>query len=73
MLNGLRQMATCGRPVFVCLLSQKGHAGSQVAPQLIRALQFYEIEDRLGWITGDNHGTNDTLSREIEEHLSNEV
>lgn len=48
----------------------EGHAGSEVAPHIIKALQFYEIEDRLGWITGDNHGANDTLCRELEEHFN---
>jgi hypothetical protein len=47
-----------------------GHAGSQVAPHVIRMLQFYEIEDRLGWITGDNHGANDTLCRELGDHMA---
>ena len=46
-----------------------GHGGNQVAPHLIETLQFYDIEHRLGWITGDNHGANDTLCRDIEEHL----
>jgi hypothetical protein len=47
----------------------EGHAGSEVAPHLIKALEFYNIEGRLGWITGDNHGANDTLCRELEQHL----
>lgn len=48
-----------------------GHAGAAVAPFFIEVLATYEIEDCVGWITGDNSGTNDTMCRAIEEHLSN--
>jgi hypothetical protein len=49
-----------------------GHAGSEVAPHLIKALRFFEIEEKVGWVTGDNHGANDTLCRALEEHLQSE-
>ena len=49
-----------------------GHSGAAVAPYFIATLQWYDIEERLGWITGDNHGANDTLCRAIEEYLSND-
>ena len=47
-----------------------GHSGAAVAPFFIDTLQLYEIEDKIGWITGDNHGANDTLCRAIEDHLT---
>jgi hypothetical protein len=49
-----------------------GHSGAAVAPYFIDTLQWYDIEERLGWITGDNHGANDTLCRAIEEYLVND-
>jgi hypothetical protein len=49
-----------------------GHSGAAVAPYFIATLQWYEIEDRLGCITADNHGANDTLCEAIEDHLRSE-
>jgi hypothetical protein len=46
-----------------------GHGGEEVAPHLIKTLQIYDIEDKLGYITGDNASANDTLCRAIETHL----
>jgi hypothetical protein len=49
-----------------------GHSGEAVAPFFIDVLQWYDIEDKLGCITGDNHGANDVLCRALEEHLRTE-
>ena len=47
----------------------KGHAGAEVAPFIIQVLEDYEIKERLGYITADNHGANDTLCKAIAKEL----
>lgn len=37
-----------------------GHGGQAVAEHAVCTLYFYGIKDRLGFVTGDNHGANDT-------------
>ena len=32
-------------------------------------LEAYSITDRLGYITADNHGANDTMCKELEQQL----
>ena len=36
------------------------------------ALRDYDIVKKIGYIIGDNHGSNDTLCRSLETYLSNE-
>lgn len=48
---------------------QNGHAGAEVAPVLRRVLEDFGIEEKLGYITGDNHGANETMCRALEEQL----
>jgi hypothetical protein len=47
----------------------EGHAGATVAPFILKALEGYEIKERLGYITADNHGANDTLCRALADKL----
>ena len=47
----------------------EGHSGVKVAPYVLAALETYGIKDRLGYITADNHGANDTLCESIHEQL----
>lgn len=48
-----------------------GYAGSEVAKHVLSTLAFYEIKDKLGFITGDNHGANDTLCQAIALQVDN--
>lgn len=48
-----------------------GHAGAAVAPKILRTLERYNIVDKLGYITSDNHRANDTMCRCIAEELEN--
>ena len=48
---------------------RNGHAGVEVAAQIMTTLEAYDITDRLGYITADNHGANDTLCAELERQL----
>ena len=48
---------------------RNGHAGVEVAGEIITTLEAYGITDRLGDITADNHGANDTLCEESERKL----
>jgi len=47
----------------------EGHAGEAVAPHILRTLERYSITEKLGYITTDNHGANDTMCRAIESAL----
>ena len=49
----------------------KGHSGAQVAPYILSTLKDYGVEERLGYITTDNHGANDTMCTAIEEEIPN--
>lgn len=46
---------------------EAGHSGEEVAKHVIQTMEWYDFRDRLGFITGDNHGANDTLCRAIAE------
>ena len=46
-----------------------GHAGPEVAKEIMKVLVFYELTGKVGYITGDNHGANDTLCTALSEHL----
>ena len=48
---------------------EDGHSGRAVAKHVIQALVFYGIQGKLGFLTADNHGANDTLCRAIAEEL----
>jgi len=48
---------------------EDGHSGSEVAQQVIKKLDNYGIKERLGYITTDNHGANDTLCVALSEQL----
>jgi hypothetical protein len=49
---------------------RNGHAGVEVAAQIATTLEAYDITDRLGYITTDNHGANDTMCEELSKRLS---
>jgi hypothetical protein len=46
---------------------ETGHSGEEVAKHVIQTMEWYDFRDRLGFMTGDNHGANDTLCRAIAE------
>jgi len=48
------------------------HKGSEQAVFVMSALRDYDIVKKIGYIIGDNHGSNDTLCRSLETYLSNE-
>jgi hypothetical protein len=56
----------------LCELPQ-GHSGTEVAPIVLEVLEDFEITERLGYITTDNHGANDTLCRALSEALSKQL
>jgi hypothetical protein len=47
-----------------------GHAGAKVAPYVLSVLKDYEIKDKLGYVTADNHGANDTLCEALANELT---
>src|SRR5438552_3473727 len=51
---------------------EEGHGGEQQAGVLLRVLEDYGIVDKIGYVTGDNHGSNDKLCRFISKHLSDQ-
>ncbi|KAM0724076.1 hypothetical protein Q7P37_000256 [Cladosporium fusiforme] len=63
--DGRLQHALLGMPEL-----HYGHAGELVAPLIVHTLESYGIEKRLGYVTADNAGANDTLCRAMEEYLS---
>lgn len=46
---------------------EAGHSGEEVAKYVTQTKEWYGFENRLGFMTGDNHGANDTLCRAIAE------
>jgi hAT family C-terminal dimerisation region len=48
------------------------HAGAEQATLLMSILQDFKITHKVGYIMGDNHGSNDTLCRSLKMHLSKE-
>lgn len=46
-----------------------GHAGEEVAIHVFEAIQLYAIERRLGCITSDDAGSNDTLCKYLAGKL----
>jgi hypothetical protein len=47
-----------------------GHGGEHQASELVKVLDEYGILDRIGYCTGDNHGSNDLMLRELSKDLS---
>ena len=47
-----------------------GHSGAKVAPWIISTAREFGIEQRLGYITTDNHKANDTMCAAISEEIS---
>ena len=47
----------------------EGHAGAQVAPFVLETLKDYQIEHKLGYLTADNHGANDTLCEALAKEV----
>lgn len=45
------------------------HGGEQQAPYIMRVAKEYEIVDKIGYFTGDNHGSNDKLLRHVSKDL----
>jgi hypothetical protein len=58
----------CKALLDLCELPE-GHAGAEVAPFILNVLENYEIKERLGYITADNHGANDTLCKALADQL----
>jgi hypothetical protein len=60
--------------LFKALLALKemvnGHAGSEVAVAIQSTLEYYEIKEKAGYLTADNHGANDTLCEALSEVLN---
>lgn len=56
------------RKALIALVElEAGHSGEEVAKHVLHTMDWYGFNDRLGFITGDNHGANDTLCRAIAE------
>ena len=62
--SGRRQKALIALPELL-----DGHAGVEVAGHIVTALKDYDIEEKLGYITADNHGANDTMCKALSERL----
>jgi hypothetical protein len=63
--TGKRQKALIALPELF-----DGHAGVKVAGHIIETLKAYKIEEKLGYITADNHGANDTMCQALSQALS---
>jgi hypothetical protein len=50
----------------------QGHSGLEVLPALLDAFKRYNIFHKIGYITSDNHGANDTLNSHLSSHLLTE-
>jgi hypothetical protein len=48
---------------------EAGHSGKEVAIEVFKTLDYYNIKERLGYVTADNHGANNTLCSAIHEEL----
>ncbi|KAI6788289.1 hypothetical protein KC361_g9125 [Hortaea werneckii] len=46
---------------------EAGHSGEEVAKHVVQTMEWYGFRDRLGFISGDNPGANDTLCRAVAE------
>lgn len=46
---------------------EAGHSGEEVAKHVVQTMEWYGFRDRLGLISGDNPGANDTLCRAVAE------
>ena len=57
---------------LLALRTVKGHSGEVQFNVLLPVIQDYGIAKKLGAVVADNSGTNDTLCREIEDHLLEE-
>ena len=56
------------RKALIALIElEAGHSGEEVAKHVLHTMDWYGFSDSLGFITGDNHGANDTLCRAIAE------
>lgn len=56
------------RKALIALIElEAGHSGEEVAKHILHRMDWYGFSDRLGYITGDNHGANNnvTLCRAI--------
>ena len=62
--SGRRQKALIALPELL-----DGHAGVEVVGHIVTALKDYDIEEKLGYITTDNHGANDTMCKALSERL----
>ena len=51
---------------------EEGHGGEQQAGVLLPVLEDYGIVDKIGYVTGDNHGSNDKLCHFISKYLSDQ-
>lgn len=47
----------------------KRHGGQEQAYELMKVIDDYEIIDRIGYFTGDNHGSNDKMLRFVAQAL----
>jgi hypothetical protein len=57
---------------LLALPTVKGHSGKAQFDVFLPVLNDYGITQKLGAVVGDNSSTNDTLCREIEDHLLEE-
>jgi hypothetical protein len=69
------QFVDCNRQLIQLLLdlievdSEECKSGAYLATLLIQTIKEYNLSTRLGWITSDNVGVNDTLVRTIETFM----
>jgi hypothetical protein len=63
--DGKLQKALLGLPELAA-----GHSGVEVAPYVLRALEWYQIKERVGYVTTDNATANDTLCMALGDQLN---
>lgn len=60
----------CLRTALLDLAELRGpHTGDAICELFKPVLQQYELHDKLGWVTGDNAGANNTFCRAVQQHL----
>jgi hypothetical protein len=69
------QFVDCNRQLIQLLLNlievdgEECKSGAYLATLLIQTIKDYNLSTRLGWITSNNVGVNDTLIRTIEAFM----
>lgn len=54
------------RHTVIALKQVFSHRGKEIADSFFKVLEEFDLLQKIGWITTDNHSNNDTLSDELQ-------